>query len=710
MRFKNRIAAAIAGFTGKSIPGLGGWRDIFGSGEASGSAKLNRPYGQSVWVMRAIKYVSGPIESVPLVFTEDARGGDKVIDDPKLTAFWERPCRTRSGLMSREQFIAAAVGWLKLTGEVFLILDETWLVRGATKSPLIMARPDDMRPILDGDRILVGWFWTDGSGQRHALPSELVRWQKLWNPYDEIRGLSEWEAAEVASKADYAQGVFARNLAENNGDRGPYVIGKNGVATPEQQKQITAMLKQKQELSRRGIFRAIFLTGDIEVKEPTLQSVDASYVAQRLENKHEIFLAFGVPPSFADVTASYSIGSASDRAKLIEETCMPTGALIGGLIEEITSLFLGDGRTIFVEFDFNSHSVMQQVRAERFKSATDGVDRGIPWKIAGEYFRLKLPRFPGDDVGRVPFNLTEIGAPDPAAAAPPQKSVKGVADELEGLFARKSLKPVAKGQANPGAWERIHRSRKPWEKRFKTKVSALLMQARTETLRKIDATKADEAPLKGKSLDALSLIFDLTPWLGDWIKGLSDVSGNALQAAGLELWKDELGRDDALTMPAAEVVVALANRQNRLSGAGTQIWDQVRGELQVGIEKGETMDQLSDRIRAAFNGIDKSRADMIATTETTVAYETGRDMVFRAAGIQWTQWLVSGLGNSRHSHLAADGQIREAGTPFNVGGFELKFPGDPDAPAKEVINCNCVRIAVGGPDGNDINNDDSIPY
>lgn len=41
----------------------------------------------------------------------------------------------------------------------------------------------------------------------------------------------------------------------------------------------------------------------------------------------------------------------------------------------------------------------------------------------------------------------------------------------------------------------------------------------------------------------------------------------------------------------------------------------------------------------------------------------------------------------------------------------MSYPGDPEAPAKEVINCNCVTIAVSDPaEDDDFNNDDSIPY
>ena len=693
-----------------------GWQQSFNVIPPDGitpGADLTRPYAQSVWVHRAIAYISNPISSVPLCFKVDHRGGDVVIEDPALTAFWEKPAVNRGGRLNRSDFVEATVGWLKLRGECFWVMDDTWLKRGGMKSPLILARPQDMQPILGDDRQVIGWRYLDAAKINHALLPEQVQHLKMWNPYDDIRGLSEWEAAKIAADSDYAAGVFAKNLMANNGDRGPYVIAKGGQPSDPQIEQITAMLRQKRELSRRGDFRPVFLSGDVEVKEPGLQAVDAAYVSQRLENRHEIFLAFGVPPSFADVVASYSVGSASDRFKLIEETCMPLAAKIADAMEAVTARFMGGNQTIFVEFDFDDHSTMQQVRRERFESATKGVDRGMPWQVAGQYFRLDLPLFAGDDVGRIPFNLTPIEgkAPVDPSTAP---AASDPVEELFQLF-RNAPQASCKTPESPvqvtrtaEAWQQIHQRRAPWEKKFASRFRRHLNDARNRTLAKIGAASNPMgAAVKAGVLD---LIFDLAPWLAEFTAGMTDITRAAMEAAGLELWTDELGRDDALTMPAAQTLLALQQRENLLAGAGTKVWEEVRSELQDGITKGETMDELAKRIRTAFKGIDDGRAMTIATTETTVAYEVGRDMTFKAAGVQWTQWLVSGLGNSRHSHLAADKQIREVGQPFDVGGYQLMYPGDPTAPPKEVINCNCVRIAVAGPDGNDINNDPSVPY
>ncbi len=716
------------------LPGIGamvarslGWQQaMFGdlmNGGSSTTGDLTRAYAKSAWVRSAIGFVAAPIAMRPLIFSRDKRGGDMVIDDAALTKFWERPARDCTGIINRQDFMEATVGLLKLKGQCFWIMDDTWLTPRAKKTPLILAKPDSMHAMIE-DGELIGWSYSDKWGGKSGLITEQVIHLKFWNPYHDWMGLSEWEGAMIAAESDYAGGVFARNLAKNNGDRGPYVIGKGGQFSDDQIKQVSAQLRQKRELGRRGEFRAAFLPADVDVKEPGVNAVDSAFVTQRLENRKEIYAAFGVPQSFADAQASYSIGSASDRFRLIEDTCMPLAAKIADGMEVVSQRFLGTRETVFVEFDWDSHSTMQQVRAERFETAAKAVNMGMPWKTAGEYFRLRLPRFPGDSVGRIPFNLTEIENPEARDQIPEVGEVEEVdpVADLEKVFAAYSqhsckghageVQPKAVSAKALATWKRVRARREAWEKKYASRIRRHLMDARGETLRKIAA--AGEVKAVGKSVDVLSLIFDLDAWLKDWIKGLGATARAAIEAAGAELWSEELGRDDALTMPAAETLEILRVRENRIKDAGTKVWEAIKSELETGIESGETMDQLAERVRRKFGGMDKGRAMVIAKTETTAVYEGGRDIVFKAAGVQWTQWLTSGLGNERMTHLAANEQIQAIEDKFLVGGYELAYPGDPEGPPQEVINCNCVRIAVsspeGGDDGEDFNNDDTIPY
>lgn len=695
-----------------------GWQQAMFGDLMDGSmatADLTHPYAKSAWVRSAIKYIAGPISMRPLKITADRRGGDVVVDDAALTAFWEKPARNGGGPMTREELVTALAGLLKLKGQAFLIMDDSWLVRGMKKERLILARPDSMHAVIDSGE-LIGWTWTDANKRKSALIPEQVRQIKLWNPYDDIRGLAEWECAMIAAESDYAAGTFARNLAKNNGDRGPFVIGKGGTFTDEQIKQVTAQLRMKRELGRRGEFRAAFLPADVDVKEPAVNAVDSAYVVQRLENRKEVYIAFGVPPSFADPQASYSIGSASDRFRLIEDECMPLGNKIADAFEEISTLFMGGRVMLFVQFDWSDHSTMQQVRAERFKTATDAVDRGMPWRVASSFFRLDLPRFAGDEIGRIPFNLQEIEG-GPASPPSPTDAQGDPVSNLEQLFHARAIAKATAPAPEPNAkametWKRVRARRSAWEKKYSSRISRHLMDARAETLRKIAAQKDTQRSIETKGLNVMDLIFDLDAWLTEWLKGLAGISRAAIEAAGMELWTEELGRDDALTMPAAETLAILQTRENRIKDAGTKVWDATKAELEAGITQGDTMDELAERVRRKFTGMEKDRALVIAKTETTCIYEGGRDLVFKAAGVQWTQWLTSGLGNERLSHRAANEQIQPIDQRFNVGGYELAYPGDPAGPPKEVINCNCVRIAVASPEGGDItgNNDPSIPY
>jgi hypothetical protein len=70
------------------------------------------------------------------------------------------------------------------------------------------------------------------------------------------------------------------------------------------------------------------------------------------------------------------------------------------------------------------------------------------------------------------------------------------------------------------------------------------------------------------------------------------------------------------------------------------------------------------------------------------------------AGItQGLRGIVSVVWKSRHdervrpTHRKADGQRKPPGHKFRVGKSYLRFPGDPEGPPEEVINCRC-RLVV----------------
>jgi hypothetical protein len=69
------------------------------------------------------------------------------------------------------------------------------------------------------------------------------------------------------------------------------------------------------------------------------------------------------------------------------------------------------------------------------------------------------------------------------------------------------------------------------------------------------------------------------------------------------------------------------------------------------------------------------------------------DATFQAAGargMKAKRWVTMHDPSVRENHVKADGQIKDIGAPFDVGGYHLRFPGDPVGPPEIWINCRCV--------------------
>lgn len=687
-------------------------------------ANLDRPYEQSVWVQRAIKEIAGPIAAVELKFYE---GDNEVMDAPWL-GFWEKPT---PNLMLAD-FVEALTGWLKLAGEAFIILQPEFAVpfpeAAGAWPPLMLARPDCMVAMCAADGSLIAWEYRGPKGKRLIFQPNQVIQQRYWNPYDDLRGMSEYEAARVATEADYLAGRFALNLSRANGDTGVIVSVRAGTTLDDiQQKQITDSLRLKQQRSQRGEFSSVFVPADLEVQDPKVRAPDAQFVAQRLQNRHEIYIAFGVPPSMADVVASYSVGSASDWYRLITGTCVPTAAKIADAIGQIASRM--HGRPVEAYFEFDDHPVMQQVRRERIDAGTKLWDRGVPWKDASEYLDLDLPRFAGDDTGYISFGLAPIGE---AAAVPDPQADPALADTEEEdplTEAIRALRARKVGRASPRAaiacdccdinladltiragdshdlklWKSHAAKRRVTIRAFESKFNQVLMVARVEVLGKLERADQRSTPKLSTKAVAADFLFDLQSFTEKFTAAMRGTSLNALQTAGEQLLK-EIGRDDPWSMPSVETIRFLHDRQNALRNVPDDIFERIKGTLTEGITNGESLTTMAANVRAEFNAISKGRAMTIASTETAAAYGKGRDVAMQQAGVQFKQWLVSGNSNVRPAHQAMAGAtVPVAGrflvlNPKTGESDSVAYPGDTSGAPWNVINCHCVAISVAPPE------------
>ena len=169
---------------------------------------------------------------------------------------------------------------------------------------------------------------------------------------------------------------------------------------------------------------------------------------------------------------------------------------------------------------------------------------------------------------------------------------------------------------------------------------------------------------------------------------------SAWQAAIRGLVRDDRGRrrlpqyatvqkileDSGLPVMVYEDVRALLKR------AASEGWGERKTKIELGKllgtsrRKGEATTAYAARLRTlARTAATANAAHRMATSD--LARKRGR-----------LRWVTVHDNRVRPTHVAADGQVQDLGTPFLVGGAHLLYPGDPAGPIKETANCRCILI------------------
>ncbi len=195
-------------------------------------------------------------------------------------------------------------------------------------------------------------------------------------------------------------------------------------------------------------------------------------------------------------------------------------------------------------------------------------------------------------------------------------------------------------------------------------------------------------------------------------RGLAE--GNNPRRTALDL----VGRIDRSVGRRVGGIIGLSNRDY-------EAVERARQELEVGDYSGYLSRSRRDRrfdrslVRAQREGrrIDAATVDRLITrysdrllelrgttisrTETLTAlhqaqYEALRQLV-ASGNVRPNQltliWDATRDLRTRNAHLAADGQMINYGEYFNVGGRQMRHPGDPAGGPENVINCRCIMRA-----------------
>ncbi len=560
------------------------------------------------------------------------------------------------------------------------------------------------------------------------------------NPYSLIRGVASTAPAAGAIDLDLRAGAYNRALLKNDATpRG--VLQTELQLEPEKYDELVRQWKEKHGGEQRAGLPAILHSG-LRFMPTGMAPADLAYSDAKRFDREEILATHGSPPSLVGLTEFTNFATAQiQQAHFWGIAVLP----ITHMIEQVfdgTILFT-EPDNVFAGFDLARVDALRAMITEKLVQAEKMANTVLhaPPRVAYDVVGIDVPKYQGDDVALVPalsVPLRDVlsGAtqdvpvdgspPDAAPDVPPDDGggapdapsdgdkPQGDADrpdapkegEGKSLISLSRAHALARGvdvvlRAQAGRrWRQFVEVLLVGERKTKSAYRSWSEQMRTETLRRFDAeakraSRSLQAVLRAGEIDIAAILPTEKEARGALKSRVRPIYANFLDKV-YEFTLDDLGGVTTFSVDDERLLKFFDARESKFANTTTgTMLRSVRSTLTAGIAQGETIMQLRLRVAEAFNiAGSASRALTVARTESAGFANGVRNEMFIAAGVSKAQWTTAGDEAVRSDHRVLGDHGPEP-LDFNYlalvggGGGKLRFPCDPEGPAKQVINCRC---------------------
>ena len=354
-----------------------------------------------------------------------------------------------------------------------------------------------------------------------------------------------------------------------------------------------------------------------------------------------ICMAFKVPPIMVGAQAglerSTFTNTETSEGMLWRHKIIPDNKRVASAFTIAYMDTIPDG--VWFEHDYATVEILQESRDSKFTRAQQGAaggwltvndaraEVGLKPVDGGDIF-LRTLMMQAVDVAATVEELTEIEEPEEE----PQ-------DEPEEELSRKSLDEV--GKRFHKTFDMIARS---WEARFleasreQFAKELVEMQALLGSKRRKDTKTFDEF---SKAMAEYMDIHGIEEWE---LLFLPLFTGLLVEQSAL--WAETLGVGAwDITNPEAQVFIK-EYAFKFADGLGGATKEYIRVMVSSAQTHGWSVNKLRDELTGLYTGFDKTRAQMIARTETIRSSNAGAVMSYQQAGIEYKQW-----------YTAQDGQV-----------------------------------------------------
>ena len=652
---------------------------------------MREPYKKSDLVYICISTTAKAISQVPLIVVRNInpKGEYKPLPD---TDPWSMLFSRPNYITDRYSFTESIITHLLHDGEVFIIPyppslnppGSLWVVRNKYVKPMKDSRTN----------MLIGWLY-DASGTFQetaggiatsgAIPLHVDEVARvfLFNPYDPLKGLSPLEAGKMSVVVDYKASFYTSVFFDEGASPG-------GVISTDQKlgdKQFNRTREQFESRHQgfKKAHRIALLEQGLKYTQTGLTQKDMEFGELRKLTAERIYQIFGMKKAIVSVTEDVNYATAKEeRKEWWEGTNLPLMSMVTSALNFILFRQNSDLRLLF---DITTVAALKEALTEKVATGYKMWQMGFTANEINQRLDMGFGSKPWRDIAFVPVNLRPVEqainppapvAPPLPALEPPPKPPKALTDGSEGKMSDKDE------IRNEQIWNSFLQKISPLEEKFEKKVTRVFTDMRKRTLENL--FKNAKAP---KDVDDEIFSEDSKN-----ISKFTDPIYEDALVVGFSTVLDDIGSSIIFNVSDPEALAFLTMKNLQIKGIIQTIKDQIKVELMEAYEKGETIDEIADRIRSVFN-ISKSRAKTIARTEIIGTANAGRNLAIDRSGFREKQWFTAMDERVRIVHRAMHGKVIKVGGIWVLpDGASLRYPGDFNGPASAVINCRCIECIV----------------
>ena len=595
-------------------------------------------YNRNELVYACISLVASNAATAPLRAWKTVEGNRVPVEHP-LIDLLNKPNPSQS----RYEFFEMTDTFQNLEGNAFIVKlpDELWL-----------ARPDRMRQVIV-DNGLAGYVYIrEDYGRIPFLPDEVIH-AKMPNPGDPYDGMGRGlpplnvaaRATDVDNKATDFLSAFFKNAAVPYG-----MLTTKNILEDDEVTRIRARLSEQYAGSNRW-HEMMILDAEASYQKLGADISEIAWPDLRKVTETRICMAFKVPPIMVGAQAglersTFSNTEQSEKA-LWNQKIIPDNERIASAFTNAYADELPEG--VFLAHDYSEIEALQESRNDMFNRAQQGAAGG--WITVNDArAEVDLPPVDGGDIFLRPLMVQAVDASAGVEELTEEDEPEEAPEEDREEFGRKSFEEL--GNRFHKAFDLIARS---WEARFLEASRDQFAKELVEMQALLGSKRRKDASTFIEFEKAMAEFMDMHG-IEEWELLFLPLFAGLLAEQSV-LWAETLGVGVwDITNPEAQVFLKdYSFKFADKIGATTK--EGLRGLVGQAQVEGWSINKLRDELGGIYGGWDKTRAEMIARTETIRSSNAGAVMSYHNAGIEYKQWftaqdgLVCGFCQEMHGKI-----------------------------------------------------------